>query len=136
MLNNCQIIGRVGKDPELKATSSGVVCNLTVATTEKSGQNEYTEWFSVVSFGKLGEICGKYLRKGALVYFDGSIRTNSWEDKSGQKKFKTQLIARNMKMLGAKQNDEFDQRREEEKQNKMFNDNNAIPERVEDDLPF
>ena len=106
MINKVILVGRLGKDPEVRSTPGGqTVTKFTVATderyTDKSGEKqERTEWHNVVAWARLGEICGQYLRKGKLVYIEGSIRTDSWEDKeSGQKKYRTEIIARDMKML-------------------------------------
>jgi single-strand DNA-binding protein len=69
--------------------------------TDRAGEKqERTEWHNIIAWGKLGEICGQYLKKGKLVYIEGSIRTDSWDDKeSGQKKYRTEIVARDMKML-------------------------------------
>jgi single-strand DNA-binding protein len=106
MVNKVILIGRLGKDPEVRSTPGGqTVTKFTIATderfTDRSGEKqERTEWHNIVVWGKLAEICGQYLRKGKLVYIEGSIRTDSWEDKeSGQKKYRTEIIARDMKML-------------------------------------
>jgi single-strand DNA-binding protein len=106
MINKVILVGRLGKDPEVRSTPGGAtVTKFTMATderyTDKSGEKqERTEWHNIAAWGKLGEICGQYLRKGKLVYIEGSIRTDSWEDKeSGQKKYRTEIIARDMKML-------------------------------------
>jgi len=113
MINKVILIGRLGKDPEIRSTPSGQsVTRFSLATDEKftdrSGEKqERTEWHNIVAWGKLGEICGQYLRKGRLVYIDGSIRTDSWDDKeTGQKKYRTEIIAQNMKMLERKSDDE------------------------------
>ena len=113
MVNKVILIGRLGKDPEVRSTPSGsTVCKFTLATderfTDRSGEKqERTEWHNIVAWGKLGEICGQYLRKGKLVYIDGAIRTETWDDKeSGQKKYKTTIVADNMKMLDRKGDDE------------------------------
>lgn len=113
MVNKVILIGRLGKDPEIRSTPGGTtVTKFTLATderfTDKSGEKqERTEWHNIVAWGKLGEICGQYLRKGKLVYIDGAIRTESWDDKeSGQKKYKTTIVADNMKMLDKKGDDE------------------------------
>ena len=112
-VNKVILIGRLGKDPEIRSTPSGTsVAKFTIATddrwTDKSGEKqERTEWHNIVAWGKLAEICGQYLRKGKLVYIDGSIRTESWDDKeSGQKKYKTTIVADNMQMLDRKSDDE------------------------------
>jgi len=112
-VNKVILIGRLGKDPEIRSTPSGTsVAKFSIATddrwTDKSGEKqERTEWHNIVAWGKLAEICGQYLRKGKLVYIDGSIRTESWDDKeSGQKKYKTTIVADNMQMLDKKGDDE------------------------------
>ncbi|HEX3109927.1 MAG TPA: single-stranded DNA-binding protein [Thermoanaerobaculia bacterium] len=106
MINKVILVGRLGKDPEVRSTPGGqTVTKFTVATderfTDKSGEKqERTEWHNVVAWARLGEICGQYLRKGKLVYIEGSIRTDSWDDKeTGQKRYRTEIIARDMKML-------------------------------------
>lgn len=105
-VNKVILIGRLGKDPELRSTPSGTsVAKFTIATderfTDRNGERqERTEWHNIVAWGKLAEICGQYLRKGRLVYIDGSIRTDSWDDKeTGQKRYRTEIIAANMQML-------------------------------------
>ena len=112
-VNKVILVGRLGKDPEIRSTSGGTtVVRFSIATddryTDKSGEKqERTEWHNIVAFNKLAEICGQYLRKGKLVYLEGSIRTDSWEDKeSGQKKYKTEIIANQMQMLDRKGDDE------------------------------
>src|SRR5215212_5947120 len=106
MINKVILVGRMGKDPEIRSTPGGqTVAKFSVATdenfTDKNGEKqERTEWHNIVAWGRLGEICGQYLRKGKLVYIEGSIRTDSWDDKeSGQKKYRTEIIANTMKML-------------------------------------
>src|SRR6058998_2710044 len=108
-VNKVILVGRLGKDPEIRSTPSGTsVAKFSLATddryTDKSGEKqERTEWHNIVAWGKLAEICGQYLRKGKLVYIEGSIRTDSWEDKeSGQKRNRTEIIANTMKMLDRK----------------------------------
>jgi single-strand DNA-binding protein len=109
MINKVILVGRLGKDPEIRSTPNGnTVAKFSLATdekfTDKAGEKqERTEWHNIVAWGKLGEICGQYLRKGKLVYIEGSIRTDSWDDKeSGQKKYRTEIIASTMKMLDRK----------------------------------
>jgi single-strand DNA-binding protein len=113
MINKVILIGRLGKDPELRSTAGGqTVARFSLATDEKftdrnGEKQERTEWHNIVVWGKLAEICGQYLRKGRLVYIDGSIRSDSWDDKeTGQKKYKTEIVAQNMKMLERKSDDE------------------------------
>ncbi|HKO54296.1 MAG TPA: single-stranded DNA-binding protein [Thermoanaerobaculia bacterium] len=112
-VNRVILIGRLGKDPEVRSTPSGSnVAKFTIATderyTDRNGERqERTEWHNIVAWGKLAEICGQYLKKGKLVYIDGSIRTDSWDDKeSGQKKYRTEIIANNMQMLDRRGDDE------------------------------
>jgi single-strand DNA-binding protein len=113
MINKAILVGRLGKDPEIRSTPSGqTVARFSIATDEKftdrSGEKqERTEWHNIAAWGKLGEICGQYLRKGKLVYIEGSIRTDSWDDKeTGQKKYRTEIVAQNMKMLERKSDEE------------------------------
>jgi single-strand DNA-binding protein len=106
MINKVILVGRLGKDPEIRSTPGGnTVAKFTIATDERftdreGNKQERTEWHNIAAWGKLGEICGQYLKKGKLVYIEGSIRTDSWDDKeSGQKKYRTEVVANTMKML-------------------------------------
>ena len=108
-VNRVILVGRLGKDPEVRSTPNGTsVTKFSLATDEKftdrSGEKqERTEWHNIVAWGKLGEICGQYLKKGKLVYIEGSIRTDSWDDKeSGQKRERKEIVARDMQMLGGR----------------------------------
>lgn len=104
MLNKVQIIGRLGADPEVRATSGGqAVTKTRIATTEtwkKDGQKqEKTEWHNVVFFGKVAEIAGDFLKKGSLCYVEGKLQTRSYEGKSGETIYVTEIVASEMKML-------------------------------------
>lgn len=108
-VNKVILLGNLGKDPETRyLPSGGAVCNVTIATSEswkdkQSGETkEKTEWHTVVFFNKLAEIAGQYLRKGAQVYVEGSLRTRKWQDKNGQDRYTTEIVAENMQMLGGK----------------------------------
>lgn len=108
-LNKVQIIGRLTRDPEVRTTPGGKsVCSFSVATgfswTDQSGQKkEQTEFHNVVAWGKLGDIIGQYMKKGRQIYIEGRLQTTSWDDKtSGQKRYKTEIVAENMIMLGGK----------------------------------
>lgn len=107
-VNKVILIGRVGRDPEVRYISSGTpVVTFSVATDEsfksRNGeQQQHTEWHKVVAWNKLAEICGEYLTKGKLVYIEGSIRSRQWEDQSGNKRTSYEIIARNMQMLGSR----------------------------------
>jgi single-strand DNA-binding protein len=107
-VNKVILIGRLGKDPEVKYTPSGApVAKFTMATDEvfkdRAGeQQRRTEWHTIVAWNKLAEICGQYLTKGKQVYIEGSIRSRQWEDQSGNKRTAYEIVAREMKMLGSK----------------------------------
>lgn len=106
MINKVIIIGNLGGDPELRTTTNGTqVATLSVATTERwRGQDgqlqEQTEWHRVVVWDKLADICGRYLRKGSRVYIEGKLQTRKWQDQNGQDRYTTEIVAREMKMLG------------------------------------
>jgi single-strand DNA-binding protein len=111
-VNKVILIGRLGKDPELKYTPSGApVCKFSLATDavwkDKTGeQQQQTEWHNIVTWGKLAEICAEYLAKGRQVYIEGSIRSRQWEDQSGNKRTTYEIIARQMTMLGSRADSE------------------------------
>ena len=107
-LNKVMLIGRLGKDPDVRFTQSGMeVANFSVATSEgwtdkaTNEKKERTEWHRIVAFGKLGEICGKYLAKGKQVYIEGRLQTRSWEQ-DGVTKYTTEIVANDMQMLDSK----------------------------------
>lgn len=108
MVNKAILIGRLGRDPEVRYTPDGLmVTSFNLATDEqwkdKNGQKvQKTEWHRIVTFGKLAEICGNYLTKGKMVYVEGRIQTRSWEDKEGAKRFTTEVVASDMRMLDSK----------------------------------
>ncbi|MDO8954987.1 MAG: single-stranded DNA-binding protein [Gammaproteobacteria bacterium] len=105
-LNKVILIGRLGSDPEIRYMPNGnAIANLRLATNDgykdKAGQfQESTEWHRVVLFGRLAEIAGQYLQKGRLVYVEGRIRTNKWQDKEGQDRYTTEILANEMQLLG------------------------------------
>jgi len=102
-LNQCNFIGRLGKDPELKAMPTGdAVVNFSLACGWKSKNSEGVEWVTVVAFGKLAEIIGQHLQKGSRVYIGGKQRTRKWQDKTGTDRYTTEIVARDMQMLGSK----------------------------------
>ena len=108
-INKVILVGRLGKDPEIRSTPSGTsVAKFSLATddryTDKNGEKqERTEWHNITAWGKLAEICGQYLKKGKLVYIEGKIRTDSWDDKeTGQKRYRTEIVADTMQMLDRK----------------------------------
>jgi len=108
-LNRVQLIGNLGKDPEIKYTPQGTpVAKLAIATNErfkdKSGEwQDRTEWHNVVLWQRLAEIAGEYLKKGGKVYIEGRLQTRSWDDKqTGQKKYMTEVVASDMILLGGR----------------------------------
>lgn len=108
-INKVILVGHLGKDPETRYMPSGeAVANCTVATSEswkdkQSGEKqERTEWHKVSFFGRLAEIVGQYLAKGSQVYVEGQLRTRKWQDKEGNDRYTTEIIAREMQMLGGK----------------------------------
>ena len=107
MVNRVSLIGNLGRDPEMRYTQSGTpVCNFSLATTERyqdrNGQRqERTEWHNIVVWSKLAEICNQYLSKGRQVYIEGRIQTREWDDRDGNKRRTTEIVAQDMKMLGS-----------------------------------
>jgi len=108
-VNKVILVGNLGADPETRyMPSGGAVTNLRIATSEswkdkQSGeQRERTEWHQVVGYNRLAEIMGEYLRKGSQIYVEGAIRTEKWQDKSGNDRYTTKIIANEMQMLGGR----------------------------------
>lgn len=108
-INKVILVGNLGADPETRyMPSGGAVTNIRVATSEswkdkQSGdQQERTEWHSIAFFGRLAEVAGEYLRKGSQVYVEGKLRTRKWQDKSGNDRYTTEVIANEMQMLGSR----------------------------------
>jgi single-strand DNA-binding protein len=137
MLNKVTIIGRLGRDPELKTLASGqTVVKLSVATSErwkdKEGKwQEKTEWHNINVWGKLGELCGKNLHKGRMVFVEGKLQTRSWEDQNGNKKYMTEIIAEKVIFL---EHDTPQEKEQTPKQTITFTyDEN---QNLTDDLPF
>jgi single-strand DNA-binding protein len=102
-LNQCNFIGRLGADPEARDLPSGdVVTNFRIACGWKGKDSEGTEWVPVVTFGRLAEICEEYLVKGSHVFISGRFKTRKWEDKEGNTRYSTEIVAERMQMLGSK----------------------------------
>lgn len=108
-VNKVIVIGNLGADPEVRyMPSGGAVTSISVATTEswrdkQSGENqERTEWHRIVMFNRLGEIAGEYLKKGSKVFIEGKLRTRKWQDKNGQDRYTTEIVADEMQMLDSR----------------------------------
>lgn len=104
-VNKAIILGNLGRDPEVRYTTDGnAVTTFSVATTETrkdrdGNSQEHTEWHRIVVFGRLAEVCGEYLAKGRSVYVEGSIRTRSWDDREGNKRYTTEIVGRTVQFL-------------------------------------
>ena len=110
-LNRVQLIGRLGKDPESKYTPTGKkVAHFSLAVSQRwktGGENkEYTEWVNIEAWGRLGEVCQEYLKKGSLVYLEGRLMTEKYEDKGGETKYYTKVVALTLQFLDKKDKDE------------------------------
>ena len=121
-VNKVILVGNLGRDPEVRYSPNGqAVANVTLATSESwkdktSGEKqEKTEWHRVVFFGRLAEIAGEYLKKGAQIYVEGRLQTRKWTDKDGHDRYTTEIVANDMQMLGSRggagvpSNDSFNQ---------------------------
>lgn len=137
MLNKVQLIGRVGKDPEVRyATNGDAIANFTVATSERYKDKqtgnavEKTEWHNVSAFRRLAEVIGEYVRKGSLIYIEGKIQTREYE-KDGIKRYSTSIIAAEMKMLGSKGDGQ-----QQRPQGKPEQPSGGSFDDFDDDIPF
>jgi len=138
-INKAIIVGHLGKDPEVRYTSSErAVCSFSVATSEswkKDGEKqERTEWHNITAFGKLAEICGEYLTKGKLVYIEGQIRTEKYE-KDGETRYSTKIIADTMKMLGGGKGDGEERKSKPKAETAKEGEDDGQRE-FDDDIPF
>ncbi len=138
------LIGNVGKDPDIRHLESGTaVANLTLATTERykdrNGEmQEQTEWHNVVLWRGLADVTERFVRKGSQIFIEGKIRTRSWEDQSGQKRYTTEIVADNMQLLGRRSDNPANASARPARNDQSSLDNGAAdfsPEEV-DDLPF
>jgi len=138
-VNKVILVGRLGKDPEVKYTQSGTaIARFSLATDEvwkdQSGEKQQkTEWHSIVAWNKLAEICGQYLAKGRLVYIEGRLQTRNWEDKDGNKRTTTEIRADNMVMLGGKPEEG---RQERSAAAASPSDSHGDTEITDNDIPF
>jgi single-strand DNA-binding protein len=139
-INKVILIGRLGSDPEVRYTPSGVaVANFSIATSEEwkdkdSGERkERTEWHRIVAWRRLGEICGEYLSKGKQVYIEGRLQTRDWEDRDGNKRYTTEIVASDVQFLGTRDSSESDRPR-----GSSSTDIQGMPPQGpgDDDIPF
>ena len=140
MLNKIFIIGNLGKDPEVRFIDSGkAVAKFPVATSEKwtdsdGNKQERTEWHNVVVWGKQAETCGQYLEKGRQVFIEGSVRTRSYDDKEGVKRYMTEIVARDVRFLGGSKGEGGDRSERSATAAPRGEDNHAPAD--DSDLPF
>ena len=133
-LNKAILIGRLGKDPEMRFTPSGrAVTNFTMATSDywmdqNNERQERTEWHRIVAWGKLAETCAKILAKGKLVYIEGRLQTRAWDDRDGNKRYTTEIVANAMQILSPMDSSE----------SKDYSDTGSVTQEPEgfDDIPF
>ena len=142
-VNKVMLIGRLGQEPEAKYTPNGTaVSNFSIATSEKwkdkaSGEwNEKTEWHRIVSWNKQAEFCNQYLKKGSLVYIEKKLVTRSWDDKEGQKRYMTEVVANTVQLLDKKENNTDTPQTDFVAQAKDTFNISADNSFAQDDIPF
>jgi single-strand DNA-binding protein len=143
-VNKVILVGRLGKDPEVRYASSGVaVCNFTMATNrtykDKQGERkDETEWHRVVAFARTAEICGEYLKKGSQIYIEGRMQTRKWQDKDGNDRWTTEVVTDTMRMLDSRSGDAGGAQRDSSPQASSNNDPyQPLPGDIPDsDVPF
>lgn len=134
-VNKVILVGRVGRDPELKQMQSGkAVVNLSLATTSKrktnDGMVEDTQWHRITAYEKLAEIIGQYVQKGSLIYIEGSLKYGKFTDKDGNEKNTTDIVANQMQMLGGKTDGRGEERRNNEndrQRQQSFDEDDDVP---------
>src|SRR6476659_359240 len=144
-VNKVILVGRLGRDPELKYTASGVpFCRFSLATDDSwndkgtGERQERTEWHSIVAWDRLAEICNQYLTKGKLVYIEGKLQTREWDDQEGNKRRTTEVVARDMVMLGGNTGEGAGggQRRAESAEGGSGSVSSSTSTITDDDIPF
>lgn len=119
MINRVQLIGHVGKDPEVRTTTNSKVASFSLATTERYKDKENTQWHNCIVWAKLADVVEQYVKKGQLLYVEGRIEYRSYDDKDGNKKYITDIVVSTLQMLGGKKSDDI-----------------AVRPDVQDDLPY
>ena len=144
-VNKVILVGTCGKDPETRyMPSGGAVSSVSVATNESwkdkttGEKQERTEWHNITFFGRLAEIAGEYLKKGSQVYIEGSLRTEKWQDKQGQDRYTTKVIANEMQMLGGRPGGggDFAPQQQQQSQPQPANQPAPVDDSFDDDIPF
>ena len=140
-INKVIIVGNLGADPDSRAMPSGnAVTNISVATSEswndrETGEKqEKTEWHRVVFFNRLAEIAAQYLKKGSQVYVEGKLQTRKWEDKEGNERWTTEVVANQMQMLGDRMSN--DKSNDNVSSSQSSSDNDFSTDEFDDDIPF
>lgn len=139
-INKVILIGRLGKDPELRKTPNGVsVVSFSIATSEtwknsNGEKQEKTQWHNIIVWEKLADLANQYLKKGSQVYIDGKLVNSSWDDKDGNKRYKTEVKADVIQFLGGKKEESAPAQTDNNQQPAYNGGNNQ--EIIEDDLPF
>ena len=142
-INKVILIGRLGKDPDMRYAPSGTaIASFSLATNHSTKDadgnwNQQTEWHSVKTFGRQAEFVGEYLKKGNLAFVEGRLQTSNWEDQNGQKKYRTDIIANDIQALGSRgDGDQQDSKPEPQAQAKPAEPQSEPDAPEEDDLPF
>jgi len=142
-VNKVILVGNVGKDPEVRYSQSGTpVANFSLATNERfkdrGGEwQDRTEWHNIVAWQRLAEIVGEYVAKGSKVYVEGKLQTTSWEDRqSGERKYRTEIVARDLLLLGPLENSGGDHQRPTHNENEDQSSHTGSGEIVDEDIPF
>jgi single-strand DNA-binding protein len=146
-VNKVIIVGNLGQDPDVRYMPSGsAVTNISVATSESwkdkdtGQQQERTEWHKIAFFNRLAEVAGEYLRKGSKVYIEGSLRTRKWQDKNGQDRYTTEIVANTMQMLDSKGGGAPAGGMDSAPQASSYNNQGSAPAETsidfDDDIPF
>jgi single-strand DNA-binding protein len=139
-VNKVILVGNLGKDPEVRFTNNGsAVARFPIATSEvwndrDGNRQERTEWHNIIVWGKQGEHCGQYLAKGRQVYVEGSIRTRSYDDKSGNKRYVTEIVAQRVQFLGGGGGTRLAQQTDAVPADEMASGGGQSP--IDDDVPF
>ncbi len=140
-INKVILVGRLGRDPEVRYTPDGTaIANFSIATSEEwkdkgtGEKKERTEWHRIVAFRRLGEICGEYLSKGRQVYIEGRLQTRDWQDKDGVKRYSTEIVASQMQMLGSRES--YDNKGAAGFQRDETPPGSEFPNSQDDDIPF